>query len=187
MQMGTVMARKIVFKVKGGPGSGFRGHAGRQGQVGGSASSSTTKSPENVGLDIYKAMLNDSKMRKLAIANAADGGQDDVNNIIMLIGHYVPGFTHYVWDAEDNDPKYNDIINKLSDSLYADYEKAQEHKGWFVPGGYHPLEIISKLRKDFERKYYGKVVGGPMKGIEYSDKVLGEFIKSKLTELEPPR
>jgi hypothetical protein len=63
---------KLAFRLKGGPGSGNHGHAGRPGKVGGSEPSGTDHSPKNVTSESNSPIFN--KLKKLGYQMHSETG-----------------------------------------------------------------------------------------------------------------
>lgn len=145
-----------LFK-NGGQGSGNFRHQGRPGLVGGSGIGSGDKSQV---IAILRNIRANPKMRRIAAGFMADGDIDDVANLTGLVSDIVG----YQFSGEERDP----ILN----SFYSDYEKAISSQG------YEDMEDdgMSEGRSQWEKYYYGRIVGGHSAGEAFAQEALRDYI-----------
>ena len=156
---------KLKLAYKGGPGSGHHGHGGLDDVWGGSTpgkGSSTSSTDKIKSSDLIKEILNDDKLSKLAAGLMADGGIDDVENVATIFEMY--GL---------------DISRANKNKLYKLYMEATSEPGYYIEYIDYSAEHITDLRKQWEKKYYGKVVNGFNEGDKYASEELEKFLLSK--------
>lgn len=162
---------KFIVRLKGGPGSGGWGHAGRQGKRGGSV-------PRSSGsFDVMKAgdammtkLLNNSQMRRMAAGLAADGGIDDIANITGVIDDVLGTGTAYGDQVAESEG------SPVIDKLYGDYEEAVGMQGYQVQGS-----DITDERKAWEQYHYGRETDGFHGGEKYAIESISTFLSTGKT------
>ena len=229
---------KALISIKGGTGSGFHGHAGRPGEVGGSqagdianviANNPKLKNAYDVAKVVYDEAEKDPIFRKMLIGFMADGEYGGDRTISQAIEDVLGAGEDTRWsDVSDienviaNDPH----LNELNNAMAKEYSVAKSDIGWGAPAiageGYDPdsKEILlatqsilenmhpnywddlgkdfnmydaewkkieadlakahklSPERKAWEKKYYGKIVGGFIKGQNYAYKHIVKLYKN---------
>lgn len=151
---------KLTLRYKGGEGSGHFGHRGRPGKQGGSLPGKSAITDN----DVVTELMGNERMRKLAIALAADGSIDDVANLYEMLASYNDIDINY--DPEES--------STIANELYTGYEKATAETGYLVRG-----DEITAEREAWEKKYYGKVVGGFHAGEQYALEEIQKFIAER--------
>jgi hypothetical protein len=114
---------------------------------------------------VLRAIAGDPVALRMAAALSADGGSDDVANVTEHL------FSAGVVDAMVETD--NAALNKI----FSGYLEAVGDEGYYVDGGVHGKPSPARLK--WERKWYGKEVGGISKGVRYAEKYLTNFTASK--------
>jgi hypothetical protein len=150
---------KLKFVYKGGPGSGFRGHAGRPGEVGGSSSNSLgiTVNPKKEVLanKFYAALGTNKEAYNIAIGLMADGEFPDFMNLNNGID--MNEGTEWL-DPDDEtaisynfeDMKFSPQAQEIISNMQKDYDIARYSKGW------DRYKKNDKARLVWETQYYGR-------------------------------
>lgn len=187
---------KIVLHAgtKGGPGSGFHGHAGRAGKIGGSASVGAAPKAKVHIYDVSKSIIDyivsDESVARIAAALAADGSDEEVENVGQAIADVIPGFNALCIASSEGvrlpgtrEKKAipSDVANAVQrflDKVGTLYEQARLESGWMDWKG-----ITSAARDEWEKRWYGKVVGGSSEGeqfgIDYMHKLAANILAGR--------
>lgn len=183
---------KLLIRFKGGTGSGFHGHVGRPGKVGGSISgkggtlynSGDAVTTEQAILDVLRAIRKDKKLYNLVLASEADGVHPIGENVWFL--EKIKGAQKVLGEVSEegalgeytvrNRVLYNKINEELN-GIYRDAEIAKSEEGWFDP------ENTGKDpdRQAWEEKYYGKKVGGHANGDQYAIEILESYTEELIS------
>jgi len=193
---------KLKLRFKGGPDSGHRGHSGRPGQRGGSLPGKGGGAGKQELLDIYvkangvdqwgdplptvnnmmtsakvlDGIMADDRMKKLAVALAADGDVASLDNFDALKGTDLVGAMMGV-DPEMEGAYSTTAIGKHMHThfvrLYDEYDAAASD-----PGHWQETAKMTPARIAWEKKYYGKKVGGHSAGQKYAISELNKYIAS---------
>jgi hypothetical protein len=168
---------KLIIVRKGGSGSGHFDHAGRPGEQGGSlpgtGGGDSVKAlykpgqkvnTENMILDVIRNIKNYPDMYNLLIGLEADGGLPAGENLEFIVKGMVGADAvleemdpeSAIGEHEIRNKKIYDAIRKEIDILAEEGRHAVDEDGWDDPNN----DGKSRERKAWERKYYGKEVGG---------------------------
>jgi len=145
--------------------------------VGGSSSGYSNGQKVNTStviVDILNAIHDDDRLYKLSLALEADGDAMRGENLDYL---NVPGVESVMSELDpesalgeyniQNQEDYNKIQGQLN-NIFEDSSAIIEEEGYLQN---------SDTRDEWEKKYYGKVVGGPENGVKYANSILSLYVK----------
>lgn len=185
--------RTAIVGIKGGSGSGDFGHAGRPGEVGGSSGKGNKLFPdgavvntEDAVLAVLKKINSNPEMHRYVVAVECDSGVSAGDDLGYIP---IPGLEAVTWEGPEgnmgeyevrNEAVYTEISDEIT-KISEDCEKATAWgSGWWDPDD----DASTKERQEWEKRMYGKVIGGHNKSYAYGSDMVKNYVKSILGNIK---